>query len=198
VLSTINKGAAYGVASIIGFLGTLTFMFSATPWAILFVFLGPTLAVLLHELGHAFAAWRLGMAVRAISVGPFVLRFKPTRLGMSDRALGHDVGGYVIYDESAGRYLNRTSHGLITLAGPFANLIVAAVTYAGGRLLDDGAAAALLMGFAFTSFAAFVLSAWPFTTESGRGNDAMEFIRDRHIERPTNRRPNKRSPWQAP
>jgi membrane-associated protease RseP (regulator of RpoE activity) len=173
-------------------------MFSATPWAIPFIFLGPTLAVLVHELGHAFAAWRLGMAVKAISVGPLVLRFLPTRLKFSDHALGHDVGGYVLYDESAGRYLTRRTRGLITLAGPFANLLAAVITYVGGRLLGEGAVAALLVGFAFTSLAAFVISAWPFKLESGRGNDALEFIRDQRVERPIQRRAPKRSPWQAP
>jgi len=193
----INKGAACGVGGIIGFLGTLTFLSSATPWAILFVFLGPTLAILIHEIGHAFAAWRLGMAVQEISVGPLALHFRPTRFGLSGRALGHDLGGYVIYDESAGRYLDRRTSALITLAGPAANLLTAVITYIGGRFLGDGAAAALLIGFAFTSLAAFVLSAWPFKLASGRGNDAMEFLRDQRVERPR-KRSNKRSPWQAP
>jgi membrane-associated protease RseP (regulator of RpoE activity) len=180
----------------------MLFALSPHPMAIPFIFLGPTLAILIHELGHAVAAWRLGMNVREIAVGPLVLRMKPLRLGFSGRILGSDVGGHVLFDETAGHYLNRNRDALITLAGPLANLLTGAGAYfgAGALLPEDAPTARLLGGFAITSFAALVLSAWPHKLASGRGNDALELYRilsSARAPRPRANKP-KRSPWQAP
>ncbi len=178
--SKINRIAVYAFSSIIGFLGVLASTFADMTWTILFLIVSPTLAVLIHELGHACAAWRFGMAVKIISVGPLMLHFRPTRLRLNDYAFGHDVGGYVLFNESRGRYLTRWTRGVITLAGPFANLSTAIIAYAGGLALGDTGLGALLFGFAYTSVAAFVISAWPYKLASGRGNDALQFIRDLH------------------
>jgi hypothetical protein len=87
---------------------------------------------------------------------------------------------------------------MITAAGPLANLLTAIAAYVVGRLLEEGSTMRLLVGFAFTSFAAFVLSAWPHKLASGRGNDGLEIIRDLDTG-PSRRRPRKpkASPWQA-
>jgi membrane-associated protease RseP (regulator of RpoE activity) len=201
MLSAINKGAAHLLAALLGFLSLMIYATSAHPLAILFVFLGPSLAVLVHELGHALAAWRLGMNVREIAVGPLVLRMKPLRLGFGGKILGEDVGGHVLFDEAAGRYLNRGTDALITLAGPLANLLTGAIAYIVGRMVFvDGPTAHLWLGFGFASFAAFALSAWPHKLASGRGNDALELVRILSSARAPKPRANKskRSPWQAP
>lgn len=199
MLTTINKGAAYTVATIVGFLGALGFLASGQPWALLLIVGGPTLAVLIHELGHAFAAWRCGMNVRAVAVGPVELRTRPLGLHFSKRVLGDDVGGHVRYDESLGRYLTRRADALITVAGPLANLATFIVSVVAANWLGETAAGRITIGFAYTSFAAFILSAWPFELSSGRGNDALQIVRMLRRERTSHRfdKP-KRSPWQAP
>jgi hypothetical protein len=101
MLSTLNRGAARTVAAVIGFIGTVAFLRSGSLLALFFIFFGPTLAILIHELGHAFAAWRL----HTISVGPVSLQMDPMRLPWGDNLLGHDVGGFVVYDDSRRRYL---------------------------------------------------------------------------------------------
>ncbi len=199
MLNTISKGAAYTIATIIGMIGSIAYFTSGNLLALPLFFLGPPLAVLIHELGHAIAAWRFGMAVHVIAVGPVALKFNPLRLDRSNSMLGHDVGGHVRFTESRGRYLTRTSDIVISLAGPMANLASFVAAWLLASIIPDRALATLVVGFAFTSLAAFVLSAWPFRSESGRANDALEIVRAIRSGSHRARRsgPAKRSPWQA-
>jgi len=192
----LNRGLARGLAAIIGLLGTMCFL-TAGVIGLPFVILGPMLVILVHELGHAFTAQHLGMAVHAIAVGPFKVNFKPRRLGWSDQILGRDVGGSVVYDETLGRFLSRRTHALIAAAGPAANLVTGAAAYAVGRFIGDWTPGRMLVGFALASLAAFVLSAWPHKLRSGRANDALEIVRDLWPNRTARTRKPKRTPWQA-
>jgi membrane-associated protease RseP (regulator of RpoE activity) len=200
MLATINRGAAYGLSTIIGFIGAIAF-FGAGPIGFVFFLVGPWLAILMHELGHAIAAAATGMNVRFIVAGPIQLSLAPLRVGLASQVLGHDVGGYVLYDERPGRYLTRQTDILITAAGPLANLSLAIAAYVLGRFLLEGPLAHILIGLAFASLAAFVISAWPFQMHSGRANDALEIVRAVRSAMPRRRtafgKP-KRSPWQAP
>jgi membrane-associated protease RseP (regulator of RpoE activity) len=200
MLASINKGAAYAVSTVLGFIGTIVFMSSGNGIALLFIFFGPTLAILVHELGHAIAAWRCGMRVQEIAVGPIAIRFKPLRIDRAEHLLGEDVGGHVIHDEGLGRYLTRRTDAIITAAGPLANLAAALAAFALANAIGDGAPARLLIGFGYVSLGAFTLSAWPFRLASGRRNDALEFIDIVASGRPMRRAARKpaRSPWQAP
>ncbi|MET0307386.1 MAG: site-2 protease family protein [Sphingomonas sp.] len=80
-------------------------------------------AVLVHELGHAAAAYRFGADIRAIVVLPFELRLKPRRWRMQWRAGKGDLGGYVTY--RLDRIGARRKHMAIAAAGPGANLLLA-------------------------------------------------------------------------
>lgn len=80
-------------------------------------------AVLVHELGHATAARRLGADVHSIVVLPFELRFRPRKLRMKWRAGQGDLGGYVAY--TLNRIEARRKHMAIAAAGPAANLLLA-------------------------------------------------------------------------
>ena len=200
MLAEINRGAAYLVSAMLGFAGAIVFMSSGNGIALLFIFFGPALAVLVHELGHAFAAWRCGMRVIEIAVGPVAILFKPLRLDRAERFLGEDVGGHVIHDEGHGIYLNRRKDLIITAAGPLANLAAALATFALASAIGDGTLSRLLTGFSFVSLSAFTLSAWPFRLSSGRRNDALELIDIVASGRPIHRTARKRarSRWQAP
>lgn len=196
-MEAVNRGLARLVAGIVGFLGTIMFLMSGQLLGFLFIFLAPLVAIAIHELGHAIAAWQAGMNVREIAVGPFAFRSRPLRFGWSKETVGYDVGGHVDYDESGGRYLTRASHRMIIAAGPLANFFTFVVAYAISRPLVDIPGMGMLMAFSFTSLAVFVLAAWPHRMESGRLNDAAEFLKTFDFRRATPKRP-KRSPWQAP
>jgi len=198
MLSSINRGAARLVAAAIGFLATIVFLGSGNVIGFVFVFVAPYLAIVIHELGHATAAWINGMHVIEISAGPLALRTRPLRFGPSETFLGRDVGGHVLHDESRGRYLTRTADRWIIAGGPLANLATFAVCYGVGWLGADTTEVRLMMGFALASLAAFVLSAWPHRLNSGRGNDAAQFLRTFEFRSPLKPKRPARSPWQAP
>ncbi|MDT8758348.1 M50 family metallopeptidase [Sphingomonas psychrotolerans] len=89
-------------------------------------------AVLVHELGHAAAAWRLGADVHGIVVLPLELRLSPPRLRMRWRAGKADIGGYVSY--SLDRIDARRKHMMIAAAGPVASMLLAGVAGLIGHL----------------------------------------------------------------
>ncbi|MBC9031783.1 M50 family metallopeptidase [Sphingomonas sp. JC676] len=106
---------------------------------ILLVALLSFVATLVHELGHAAAAQVLGGQIREIVVLPFAWRPGTRRLRMRWRAPGGEIGGYVAY--ALDRIDARRKHMLIALAGPAANLLLAAVTaFAASYLAQDHAA----------------------------------------------------------
>ena len=82
-------------------------------------------AVLVHELGHAAVARRLGADVHSIAVWPFELRLRPRKLRMKWRVGKGDLGGYVAY--TLDRIAARRKHMAIAAAGPAANLLLALV-----------------------------------------------------------------------
>lgn len=81
-------------------------------------------ATLVHELGHAGAAWAVGAEVLSIAVLPFELRLRPAKLRFASRsARNREVGGYVTY--SLDRIDARRKHMIVAFAGPAANLVLA-------------------------------------------------------------------------
>jgi Zn-dependent protease len=118
-------------------------------------------AVLVHELGHAAAARRLGADIHSIVVLPFELRLHPRKLRMKWRAGQGDLGGYVAY--TLDRIAARRKHMAIAAAGPAANLLLA---FAAGLLAGTvglqtlagtllGALAMLSMGMGLANLVPF-------------------------------------------
>jgi Zn-dependent protease len=91
------------------------------------------IGTLVHELGHAFAAMRVGGRVIAIVVLPFELRFRPTRLGLAPRRKHRDLAGYVRYAPPPG--MTRREAILVSAAGPLANFAFAPVALLLGAAL---------------------------------------------------------------
>jgi hypothetical protein len=84
-------------------------------------------SVVVHELGHAGAAWTLGFEVRAVRIGtPVALRLQ---LGRTRVELGPlPFGGLTIpVTRDPRRY--RLRRGLVVLAGPLANAALAVIVW---------------------------------------------------------------------
>ena len=124
-------------------------------------------AVLVHELGHAAAAWRLGADIRAIVVLPFELRLRPRQLRTKWKAGENDLGGYVTY--TLDRIDARRKHLMIAAAGPGANLLLALVAgLAAGQLGLMSPAGTLLGALAMLSGGMGLANLIPFKGSDGQ------------------------------
>lgn len=89
-------------------------------------------AVLLvaHEIGHFVAARLCGLQVRALvlGLGPAVRQWE--RQGTVYRLGAIPIGGYVRYAETPADAARRGARALVVLAGPLANVLVAALLLA--------------------------------------------------------------------
>ena len=116
-------------------------------------------SVLVHELGHAWAAHSIGGRVEAIVAFPFELRMRPWRLRMAQSRSRGDLAGYVVYAEP--EFYTRRAHAFVAAAGPAADfafallavliaLGLAAIDWTGGapimiETMSHGAAASEAM-----------------------------------------------------
>lgn len=94
------------------------------------------IAVIIHELGHAGAAYRAGATVTAICVVPFVWDASAKRLRFERYLPENDIGGYVTYHFGEGG--STRDDMAIAAAGPLANLAAAAMVTAFAALLSMG------------------------------------------------------------
>ena len=95
------------------------------------------LTIIIHELGHAWAADRAGATVTAICVVPFLWDASTKRLRFERYLPANDIGGYVTYHfEENGSTRDEIA---IAAAGPLANLAAAAVVAALAGLLSISA-----------------------------------------------------------
>lgn len=106
-------------------------------WLIAFVtiFALQFVIIVIHELGHAFAAWRSGAQVEAICAVPFVWSARTRRIRFEPEMPTRDIGGYVSYVFEDGGGSTRKVMA-IAAAGPLANLVSAAVVAGLAALLS--------------------------------------------------------------
>lgn len=136
-------------------------------------------AVLVHELGHAAMAWRLGADIRSIVVLPFELRLRPRELRTKWRAGTGDLGGYVAY--TLDRIDARRKHMLIAAAGPAANWLLAlAAGLAAGQLGLTTLAGTLLGALALLSAGMGLANLVPF-----KGSDGQQILQGLSVGRRT-------------
>lgn len=139
------------------------------------IILGFFLAVVIHELGHAFVGALYGMTLTGIVIGPVDLNWESGRFKVAQSRRGH-LGGATIFEPS-----NRPPAEAVVawrrmiLAGPVTNLGLTlvlfwlALTFFGG----DGQGQWKLIGFAlisaFIGFANLVpISAGPYSTDGAK------------------------------
>jgi hypothetical protein len=121
-----------------------------------------TLAVLVHEIGHAVAARSVGWDVHLITVFRFSLRTKARRIfvwpgGSRDRGAGS------VFATPARLESWDKSWAVVILGGPLANLLIASVAYAAlVRLHPEPFRTGLLGGIAATQGAVGLANLLPF------------------------------------
>jgi hypothetical protein len=93
--------------------------------------------VLIHEAGHAWAAWRCGARVWSICVVPFVWDTSRRALRFEPELPARDIGGYVGYTFEAGGTTRKDM--AIAAAGPLANLVSAVIVAGLAALLSASA-----------------------------------------------------------
>ncbi|MEE4315495.1 MAG: M50 family metallopeptidase [Erythrobacter sp.] len=90
--------------------------------------------IVIHELGHALAAWRSGARVDAICAVPFVWDTSRRAVRFEPELPAHDIGGYVSYTFEAGGSTRKDM--AIAAAGPLSNFASAAVVAGLAALLS--------------------------------------------------------------
>lgn len=134
---------------------------SRTPLAyagvFVFVIAGWVVSLSLHEFGHAFTAWRFGdrdVEMRGyLTLNPlkYSSRMLSLALPLVFIALGGiGLPGGAVYVRTS--FMTKKQPTLVSLAGPFANVVLAVVLLVLTRLLYDPAHAVFWSGVAFLGF----------------------------------------------
>lgn len=150
--------------------------------ALIGLFVGGFLSIVLHELGHALGAWLVGWRVWIISAAPICWR-----LGHGPRfttQLSGDVGGFVLGSPPTEAHDSRWRSIVFSAGGPLASLIAGPAfitwltTFPPGSWETPQTAgllgAALALGFHAAYAAAFTI--WPWKTASGAPNDMLMIL----------------------
>lgn len=98
---------------------------------------GAFVSALIHESGHALAAWACGWRVIVFAVRPFGLQIPNRDLALIRRGYRDDAGGWVTAVPRAAEYDTARRWALIVAAGPLASLMLAVA--AGGFGWIEGA-----------------------------------------------------------
>lgn len=131
-------------------------------------------AIILHEIGHAAAAWLCGWRVWLFCAGPFVIRFG-RRVAFEARGrLAADAGGFVLPSPRSPETATRLRAAAISAAGPIVSVAAAAIAFWMPLTSSIGPLGGPLLAFGASSLATAVLTSWPYRTKTGRGNDLMQ------------------------
>jgi len=139
--------------------------------------IGVFLAISVHELGHALAAWLVGWRVWIISVLGIVVR-----IGHAPRLstrMSHDVGGYVLGSPPSNARDSKWRSVAFTTGGPLASLLTGPLFIAWvGTLPREGWETATgagvlgaMLAFGVASTWAALMTLWPLRGRDERPND---------------------------
>lgn len=162
-------------------------------FALIGLFVGGFLSIVIHELGHALCGWAAGWRIWIISAAPV-----SWRLGHGPRfstRLSGDVGGFVLGSPPSDAHDNRWRSILFSAGGPLASLIAGPAFIYWLTTFPPGSwdtphnagllGAALALGFHSAYAAAFTI--WPWKTRSGAPNDMLMILAALFAPRPDKR-----------
>ncbi|KIU18261.1 site-2 protease family protein [Mycolicibacterium llatzerense] len=122
-----------------------------------FVIAGWTVSLCLHEFGHAYTAWRFGdrdVELRGyLTLNPAKYASPLLSLGLPALFIalgGIGLPGGAVYVRT--EYMTPRQRTLVSLAGPFANLVLAVVLLVGTAALFDSDHPVFWAGLAFLGF----------------------------------------------
>jgi Zn-dependent protease len=189
--------AATAVGGVVAWLAAESITALAYVGVFLFVIAGWVVSLCLHEFGHAFTAWRFGdhdVAVRGyLTLNP--LKYSSPLLSLGLPLLFIALGGIGL---PGGAVYVRTSNmsprqrTMVSLAGPFANVVLAVLLLTCTRLFYDEAHGVFWAGVAFLGFlqvTAVLLNLLPIPGLDGYG--ALE----PHLSHDTQRALDRFKPW---
>jgi Zn-dependent protease len=143
----------------------------------IFVIAGWVVSLCLHEFAHAFTAWRFGdhdVAVRGyLTLNPLKYANPLLSIGLPILFLaigGIGLPGGAVWVRTS--WMTKRQKSLVSLAGPFTNLVFAALLLALTTLLGDAEHSVFWAGMAFLGFlqvTAFVLNMLPIPGLDGYG-----------------------------
>lgn len=169
-LNRIVLGIAAGGTSLFAVLVAVSAPTQGLGLVILLV--GSFLVVLVHELGHAFAAWAVRWRVWIIHVAPFALSLHTGRVRFVGHYDGPDVGGFVL--ATPGPKLDtKWRYCLFSAGGPLASWIMAAalIVISINGSGEDGDLRHALYAMGLLSLAGAIASSLPLYWR-GQSNDA--------------------------
>ncbi|MBC7768428.1 MAG: M50 family metallopeptidase [Phycisphaerales bacterium] len=143
---------------------------------------GAFLAIAVHELGHALAAWLVGWRVWIISVLGVVVRFGHAPR-LSTR-LSHDVGGYVLGTPPDDAHDTKWRSIVFTAGGPLASVLtgplfiawVATLPRDGWETATGAGVLGAMLAFGVASFWSALMTLWPLRGRGERPNDMMMIL----------------------
>lgn len=139
-------------------------------WPLALLVVGGSVAVVVHEAGHAYACLFLGVKVRAIYLGYDAPNWPRFTVGRFTVILPPSFGGRV---EHEGTPSARRS-ALITAAGPLANLIIAAML--AGEIAAAHSTNGYVLGFVCMMAGMGVSNLMPFRSRSGKLTDGARLL----------------------
>jgi hypothetical protein len=133
--------------------------------------------IVIHELGHALAAWSVGWDVHIIGV--LRLHFFPAGQEFRDvrEFAPPDVGGFVFATPAQPEAWNGAGYVFFVFGGPLANFTVAAVGFAGLALANPyfSAAPGLIAAFSTSSFFAGLANLVPLRIKAAHSDGWLLF-----------------------
>ena len=139
-------------------------------WPLALLFVGRSVAVVVHEAGHAYACLFLGVKVRGIYLGRDAPNWPRFTVGKFTVTLPPSFGGKVVHEGAR----SVAGNAFIAAAGPLANLIVAATL--AGALAAAHSTNGYVLGLACLMAGVGVGNLMPFRSRSGGPTDGANLL----------------------
>jgi hypothetical protein len=179
LLNVVLRGVAYAVLAIPSLLfGAAFAMGGGGLWSVLaLLFMGAVFftALLVHELGHAYAARRFGWPITLVAVAPVAYDMRTRRLRFWMRA-GEGFGGVVECRPLPGRSY-RARLAWLAFAGPLANLLLALIVVVLAQIPFVNRVAMIFAPLGAVSLFLGIGNLVPFKTRRGARSDGWMILR---------------------